>query len=281
MLQTNETPLSRASRIARMFLCVVQLAIAIQPLPVFEWTALQGANAASKTSPASPIPLLFDGFEQGKLADFWLPGDFGSGLYAPGAIKISNAYARSGKHSVEITVHEGDVDQAGDANTRVERAELDSGHRALRGRDVWYGFSFLVPKGFPIVDTRLVVSSCKQSDVSRPIFAQRFTGGRHSLTVESHGRKKTYELPDITFDRWVDMIYHVRYSTGKDGLVEVWVNGKRVVDYSGPTAESSAKDAFYNKIGLYRDRMKEPMTMYFDNYTLGSSRNAVDPAKKR
>ena len=61
-------------------------------------------------------------------------------------------------HSAEITVREGDIDAAGDDDTRVERAELDSGHFPLRDRDAWYGFSLLLPKGFPIVDDRLVIA---------------------------------------------------------------------------------------------------------------------------
>lgn len=230
---------------------------------------------------AQSLPTLFDGFEQAKPASFWLPGNYGSGLYVPGAIRISPRYARSGKQSVEITVHEGDIEQAGDASTRVERAELDSGHFPLRGREAWYGFSFLIPKDFPIVDTRLVISSCKQSDVSRPIVAQRYRNGKHTLTVESQGRKETYRLPSLPKEKWVDMIYHLRYSTGNDGLVEVWEDGRRVVKYSGPTAEAHAKDAFYNKIGLYRDRLARPMTLYYDNYSLGTSRDSVDPSQKR
>ena len=38
------------------------------------------------------------------------------------------------------------------------------------------------------------------------------------------------------------MIFRLRYSTGNDGLVEVWMNGKRVVKYSGPTAEANAEE---------------------------------------
>ena len=225
-----------------------------------------------------PIQILQDGFEGSALAPFWLPGDYGSGLHVPDAIIISTHFARAGTHSVQITVHEGDIAAAGDDNTTVERAELDSGHYALRGREAWYGFSFLVPKDFPIVDDRLVIGSCKQSDVPRPITAQRFRNGRHTFTVESQGRKESYSLPPISLGEWVDMIYHMRYSTGKDGLAEVWMNGKRVVEYRGPTAEAAAKNAFYHKIGLYRDRLKIPMTIYFDNYTMGWSKKSVDPA---
>jgi hypothetical protein len=232
------------------------------------------------TQPASsPLPVLFDGFEGPALADFWLAGNYGSGLYVPGAIKLSTNYARSGSHCVEITVREGDIAAAGEGDTRVERAELDSGHFPLRGKEAWYGFSMLIPKDFPIVDNRLVISSCKQSDVARPIVAQRYQNGKHTLTVESQGRKETYKLPAISRGEWIDMIFRVRYSTGEDGLMQVWMNRKQVVSYSGPTAEADAKNAFYSKIGLYRDRLKQPMTMYFDNYTMGGSREAVDPAR--
>jgi hypothetical protein len=228
---------------------------------------------------SNPIPVLYDGFEGKTLGDFWMPGNYGSGRYVPGAVILSTNYARSGTYSAEITVREGDIEASGDDDTRVERAELDSGHFPLRGRDVWYGFSLLVPKDFPIVDDRLVIAQCKQLDVSRPIVAQRFRKGIHTVTVESQGRKESYKLPSIPLGQWVDMIYHLRYSTGTDGLVEIWMNGKQVVSYSGPAADPDAKNAFYNKIGPYRDRLKVPMTIYYDNYAMGGSMEAVDPER--
>jgi hypothetical protein len=75
------------------------------------------------------------------------------------------------------------------------------------------------------------------------------------------------------------MVYHVRYSYGADGRIEVWMDGKRVVTYEGPTASRDGADRFYHKVGLYRDRWKEPMTMYVDNYTMGNSFDEVDPSR--
>jgi hypothetical protein len=94
-------------------------------------------------SVSNSVPVLYDGFEGKTLGDLWMPGNYGSGRYVPGAIILSTNYSRSGTHSAEITVREGDIDAAGDDDTRVERAELDSGHFPLRGRDAWYGFSLL------------------------------------------------------------------------------------------------------------------------------------------
>src|SRR5690242_21200344 len=51
----------------------------------------------------SPTADLSDGFEGNTIASFWLPGNYGSGLYVPGAIHLSTNYARSGSHCVQIT----------------------------------------------------------------------------------------------------------------------------------------------------------------------------------
>ena len=163
----------------------------------------------------------------------------------------------------------------GDGDTQVKRAELDSGHLALLGRDAWYAFAFYVPADFPIVDTRLVIGSCKQSDVPRPITGQRYRNGKHTYTVESHGQKKSYTLPPIRKATWVRMVYHMHYATDASGRAEVWMDGHQVVDYKGPTAEDGFKNAFYHKIGLYRDRMAAPMTMLFDDYTFSLSKDDV------
>jgi hypothetical protein len=226
----------------------------------------------------------FDGFEADSVASFWRAGNAGDGRYAPGAVAVTTDYARTGNKSVRITVKEGDIEQVGDDGKLTERAELDSGRHPLVGRDVWYGFSFVVPPGFPVVDNRLVIAQWKQYGVSgSPLFAERFRDGKHDLTIRipdsAWGRRKTYNLPKIEFGRWNDMVYHIRFSRGDDGLLEVWMNGSRVAEYQGATAFQDGEVNIYKKFGLYRDRWKEPMTIYFDNYTLADSFAAVDPAR--
>src|SRR5947209_5026104 len=117
-----------------------------------------GPPAANLPALPGPDKTLFDGFEGDAIADFWLPGNYGTGSYVPGAVQISTDYARTGGRSAKITVKEGDIEAKGDDNKSVERAELDSGHRKFLGREVWYGFSILLPPGFPIVDNRLVIA---------------------------------------------------------------------------------------------------------------------------
>jgi hypothetical protein len=253
----------------------------------------KGKVAASSSQSAGDIDQsalgpgfsLFDQFEGDSLAPFWRPGNYGAGRYAPGAIALSKDYARTGTQSVRITVREGDIEQVGDDGLRTERAELDSGQHPFLGRDVWYGFSVLIPPGFPVIDNRLVIAQWKQSGLSgSPLVAQRFRAGKHDLTIrmqESVRRRfKRYDLPKIEFGRWNDMVYHIRFSSAPDGSVNVWMNGSHVVAYQGATAFPNGEKLIYNKFGLYRDRWKEPMTNYFDNYAIGDSFEAVDPAKR-
>jgi hypothetical protein len=235
--------------------------------------------AESSTKTITPLRVgLSDGFESARLADFWLPGDYGAGRYVPGRVKFSTNFARSGKYSAELTVREGDIKQTGAENTTNERTELDSGKYPLYDKEICYGFSFLVPKDFPIVDVRLVISQMKQSDGDGPLIAERYRDGKHTIVVESHGKKKRYTLPKIRKGEWHDMIYRVRYAE-KDGYMDVWMNGKKVATYKGPLGNSDFRNLFYHKIGLYRDRMRQPMTIYFDNYRVGPTIESVDPAK--
>lgn len=226
---------------------------------------------------------LLDRFEGDAIAGFWKAGDFGSGRFEPGAVTLAGTYARSGRRSVRITVSEGNVEQRGDRGVITERAELDSGRHPFLGRDVWYGFSLLIPPEFPVVDNRLVIAQWKQEGVSSPLIALRFRGGKLYLTISDYsspdGTRKRYDLPDLELGRWHDMVFRIRPSLERDGIVEVSMNGVRVLSHRGVTAAAGGENEFYNKIGLYRDRWKEPMTIYFDNYALGGCLEAVDPTR--
>ena len=118
---------------------------------------------------------LFDGFESGKIAAFWLSGSYGKGRYVDNAIIVQDKVVRSGAFSALIRVQQGDIRQLGGSQQKTERAEMDSGKYHDMNKDLWYGFSIYLPLSFPTVDTRLVIGQWKQQvDGASPIFAQRF-----------------------------------------------------------------------------------------------------------
>lgn len=223
-----------------------------------------------------PITLQ-DSFENGHLADFWLPGDYGSGRYEPDAVSISSEYARLGNSSVEIFLKRGFIRQDGGDGHFTERSELDSGKHPWLNKTIVIKFSILALEDFPIADNRLVISQLKQQGISRPIFAQRFIGGVHFLTVQNMENPDSdsvrYELPDLVKNKWHDFIFKVYLTEKPSGYISMWMDGSRIVDYKGKSAFEKGGRDFYHKFGLYRDEWDEPMTLYFDGFLISD-----DPA---
>ena len=58
---------------------------------------------------------------------------------------------------------------------------------------------------------------------------------------------------DVLADRgrWVDWVFHVRWSAGDDGFIEVWRDGEQIVDDTGVNCVP-AEFAPYLKFGIYK-----------------------------
>jgi hypothetical protein len=73
--------------------------------------------------------------------------------------------------------------------------------------------------------------------------------------------------------RWLDFKFQTRFTTNQNGRIRAWLNDRLLVDYTGVNAypENATTgyrnpSRFYFKMGLYRDLMAEPMTIYIDEY---------------
>lgn len=221
---------------------------------------LTGAAAAS----AEPV---VDGFEAGTLGPLW------TARAEPGRLTVQRDVVRSGASALRFEVHERDFAQVGGDGEATERAEIQEarGLWARFGESHEYGFSMYVPPDFPIVNTRLVTGQWKQAcaDCSKnrsPIVAQRYRRGVLFVTIETlNGRTTIYRHPETIQGRWLDLRYRVRFDW-TDGAVTLWVNGARVADYRGPLGYPDDPPDVVFRLGLYRNRMTEPMVIYFDDY---------------
>jgi hypothetical protein len=106
------------------------------------------------------------------------------------------------------------------------------------------------------------------------VVAIRYVSGVLKITHQI-GRHQTtlFETKDEARGQWLDFKFQTRFTTNETGRVKAWLNGKPVVDYTGVNAypENAATGyihpgRFYFKMGLYRDLMSEPMTIYIDEY---------------
>jgi len=234
----------------------------------------QGTNA-----PEAGINV-HDGFDGPELSKIW-----DTSRCVPGSVEIETNVVRRGHGAVKITVRSGNKFEAGiNGNKDSERTELAEGSKKLVSREgvgYQYAFSDFIPTDFPIVPTRLVLAQWKQycpehgncSDDS-PVVALRYVSGRLFITRQVGPHRETlFETMEDIRGKWTDLRFQIRFTTNDTGRIKAWMNGKQVVDFTGVTAYPEDATTsyphpswFYFKMGLYRDVMAEPMTIYIDEY---------------
>lgn len=237
--------------------------------------------ACGQESNAPPVGVnVYDGFEAPVLSKIW-----DTSRCVSGAVEIQTNIVRAGHGALKITVHSRDKFEAGlNGNSDSERAELMEGSKKLVSREnaaYEYSFSDFIPTNFPMVPTRLVLAQWKQycpengncSDDS-PVVALRYVSGRLFITRQVGRHPETlFETGEDLRGKWTDLRFQIRFTTNDNGRVRAWLNNKLVVDYTGATAypEDAATSYphpswFYFKMGLYRNVMPDPMTVYIDEY---------------
>ncbi|PSR53871.1 hypothetical protein AHMF7605_10260 [Adhaeribacter arboris] len=85
--------------------------------------------------------------------------------------------------------------------------------------------------------------------------------------------KKVFDLGPLEKDKWLDMVYHMNFSHQSDGVLEVWKNGVKVVDYKGPNCYND-NDYPYFKTGIYKRRWYKvtKRVIYIDEVRAGNEK---------
>jgi hypothetical protein len=226
---------------------------------------------------------VYDGFETPKLSKLWSTDRF-----VPGAVTMQTNIARAGRSAAQITVHAGEKFEAGiNGNKDSERAELLEAKKLVARENVAYEYAFseFIPTNFPIVPTRLVIAQWKQycgsnngdnlpCEDDSPVLKLRYASGKLKIVHQTGPRDSTlFETTDDLRGKWTDFKFQIRFTTGTNGFIKGWINGRQVADYKGinaypenATTGYPSPSHFYFKMGLYRDVMSEPMTIYIDEY---------------
>jgi hypothetical protein len=215
-----------------------------------------------------------DNFEADTLNQIWT-----SEKFIPGAFELQSEVVKSGKKAAKLILREGDqIDE--EKGTNLERAELREPKKlmAIEHNNYSYSFSLFLPADFPIVPTRLVIAQWKQNceaggcNPNNPIIAIRYDSGKLRITLQT-GPEKTilYSETGPILNQWLDFKFNIRFSRNNNGQIKTWLNDKIIIDYNGVTAYSNEfgypkPGNFYFKMGLYRDTMSQPMTIYIDDY---------------
>ena len=237
---------------------------------------------AARAQSSPPLLNIYDGFEMPTLmTNIWM-----SALLTPGSYEVQSEIVRAGHGALRITLRPHDVFMKGvNGDSDSERAELAESREPItrEGRPYEFSWSMYLPPDFPIVPVRLVVAQwweyCPVKDKlpcfnNSPVLAVRYIDGVLRITQDlNHRFIVLYEEKRDLRGRWLDLRFQVRFTPGASGFVKAWLDGKQVVDYTGATANVAnsatgypSPNLFQFRMGLYRNVMAQPMTIYLDEY---------------
>ena len=94
-----------------------------------------------------------------------------------------------------------------------------------------------------------------------PVFAVNTAGPRHlHVVTRSSGsddptprttRTQRFAEKAIPFGRWMDLVFKFKLSTGSDGFLHAWMDGKRIAEHEGPLGFQTPGFKDYMKFGYY------------------------------
>jgi hypothetical protein len=157
-----------------------------------------------------------------------------------------------------------------DKDAYPDRTEL-SGPRAEIGKEYWYGFSIFLPEDYvpdPVWEIVAQWHCAPDFDIGEkwrnPVMALSTTAGRWSLVSRWDAKRNTfqsgkrqyggtheYDLGPYQKGVWTDWVVHIKWSYKPDGFLQVWRDGRQVIDQNGPNAFNDATGPFF-KMGLYK-----------------------------
>ncbi len=148
----------------------------------------------------------------------------------------------------------------------------------------------------PIEKNRLVFAQWKEREGFlavglSPSLAFRFVDGQFSIRLRHSPEKVIRDADDVTeiglfktkqfpLGQWQKFVVQAKWSCREDGLVNVWWDGRQIVEYRGPVGYDQPF-APKLKFGLYRDATESTYIAYFDRVLIGDRADDVgfEPAK--
>ncbi|MEQ8496548.1 MAG: polysaccharide lyase [Gammaproteobacteria bacterium] len=210
---------------------------------------------------------------------------------------IVDAPVRSGRHAARFHLRRDDDDVKGSRRAEVRAKAGDL------GRDYWFAFSINLPADWPDASVPVTLAQWHgvpdkwlgEAGRSPPLrllalggqwqLANIWDSKRVSQTPFTANDPQGWVLEPISsldIDQWTDWLFHVRWSFGEDGVLEVWKNGERVYQRNGPNTYNDAVGP-YLKLGIYVPEWVDPATVttrndytaYFDAVRVAES--PLDP----
>jgi hypothetical protein len=244
--------------------------------------------------------IFFDGFETGgfrfivgeykgpKTGPLWAQAQF----QGDHAVSFVDTPARSGKKAVRFEWRKAFLNKT---NTS-KKAMIHYGKvTSVEGAERWYGFSMYMPeKDFPVEPKYNIVFFQLHATPDKhlkekyriPLFSIVHRKGwlcsHHSydpVKVSPHNDniKKNNVLIKICplqklWNKWTDFVVHVKLSLKGQGLLQVWMDGKLVVDQKNINIGYNDDIGPYPSWGIYSYNGKNKRVLFFDEIYVGNEK---------
>lgn len=216
-------------------------------------------DSANDPAPSNGKNLvLYSSFESTSDFDKWYKE-----ICRPSALVLtSEVPARKGKTSARFEFTKSDVTNY---NGYV-RAEIRQGSPAEK--EYWYGFSNYLPGDFvtdPMAEKIAQWHEVPDWDLGEnwrsPPISLGIENGRYYLQIlwakaavntnnTKDGERKV-DLGPVDKNKWNDWVFHIKFSYGSDGILEIWKNKVKVFTLNGPNSFND-KNTPYFKLGIYK-----------------------------
>ncbi|MCF2501477.1 polysaccharide lyase [Dyadobacter chenhuakuii] len=204
---------------------------------------------------------------------------------------LTDSVKRNGLRSARIELRKGDLSQGAPWS--------EFGLSPNKNREEWYAFSVYFPRSFvkdtieeSIVQWQALPDFSKGEKWRSPPLLLGVLNDSIVLEVRSDSKEVNHQ-GDYTFNRlnlgrldkeqWLDWVFHIRWSYDNTGVIEVWKNGKLVLQrINEPNAYNDAMYPYF-KIGLYKwgwERKSKTVTnsriMFIDEVKVGNESSGYE-----
>jgi hypothetical protein len=150
--------------------------------------------------------------------------------------------ARSGANALRLEVRDDDDLVSGSIRAELTLTNItDSGER-------WYGMSFFLKDWIDDASPHTIVQWNPVASGGAVLAVMAHEGVFTLVHGHSEYGHNYVDIGNIVSDTWTDFVFHVKWSQGNDGYIEVWKNGQMVFDTSGIQTEWEYGQ--YMKLGI-------------------------------
>jgi len=197
---------------------------------------------------------------------------------------------RDGGTAVRLHTEPGDNSVNGSGTW--ERDDLSLGVSSSycnEGQDEWWAHSVLFPSDYvfpPGPEAGIVMDFHHNSSSGQANFELQtipniglrlrgyggatINGGQYQAVItDPYGAA----VGTVARNVWYDFVYHAKWSATSGGMMEAWLNGKKVMTYNGPTLYSGI--SCYLKLANYHAAFGQPSSVIHDRVVRGTSAAAV------